>query len=659
MPVDNALAREQYERYAYARDSGHIQYIQKAEKCDNFFYGEQWDSAVENRLRRQGKPVLTINKTFATAVAIMGSYLENQVDVGFRPAKDGTDEVAQALSKVYLQISAENYLKWLRAEVAADGFITSRGFYDVRMRFDHQMRGYVDISLLNPKNVLPDADADSYDPDDWGEVFITKWLTPDEIELNYNKHDADILRQREFTEYMGFDTVDWTRDSFGMTHRYSVYRDPSAFKNRRIRLLERQFRELAMVPHFVDIATGDMTAVPADFDEEKIRRVMQYANAKSDNLTIVKRKAKRIRWCVTADNIVLHNEVSPYKHFTPVPYFPVFRRGRTLGFVEHWLSPQEQLNKAESQELHIINTTANSGWKLKTGSLQNMDVEELEERGAETGLVLELTEPNDAEKIQPNQVPTGIDRVSAKADNFIKEISGQGDSQRGLDRADVAAKAIMAKQAAGGVNLAWALFNLQRTDHLLTRNVLDLVQEYYTEERVLKITSNDLNPKSEQLTVNQVTPEGTVVNDLTLGRYEIVITNVPARDTFEETQFDEALKLREQGVAIPDEVLIKHSHLQDKGEIAQEIARRNGGGDPTQAQQQMQQLEVELKRTEVAERQARAEFSKAEAALNAARARKTAQEVMQGQDGQGGDPNEQLKLEQQHQKDMEELMQLQ
>jgi hypothetical protein len=55
---------------------------------------------------------------------------------------------------------------------------------------------------------------------------------------------------------------------------------------------------------------------------------------------------------------------------------------------------------------------------------------------------------------------------------------------QGFDREDVAAKAIQAKRQAGSTNLAKPLDNLDRTDFILARNVLDLVQEFYTEERL-------------------------------------------------------------------------------------------------------------------------------------------------------------------------------
>lgn len=73
------------------------------------------------------------------------------------------------------------------------------------------------------------------------------------------------------------------------------------------------------------------------------------------------------------------------------------------------------MNKISSQELHIVNTTANSGWIVESGSLAGMDADDLEEHGAETGLVLEFNRgSNPPAKIPPNQIPTGLDRISQK-----------------------------------------------------------------------------------------------------------------------------------------------------------------------------------------------------------------------------------------------------
>ena len=140
-------------RYAYCRDNGHITFVQKANLCDDYFSGIQWDPIIKKRLERQGKPVLTINKTLATLAAVMGEQLKNRADISFKPLKGGTQGTATALNKVYIQIANNNKLDWVEANVADDGFISSRGFYDCRPIFDDHMQGEVKCKSLDHRNV--------------------------------------------------------------------------------------------------------------------------------------------------------------------------------------------------------------------------------------------------------------------------------------------------------------------------------------------------------------------------------------------------------------------------------------------------------------------------------------------------------------------------
>ena len=605
---DVTLAREQYKRYEYARDLGHLRFLEKAQKCADYFDGQQWEENVRAQLKAQGKPILTINKIFATLITILGQQVEQNSDVSFEPTSGGSDAVAGALSQVWVQIAQNNKLSWLQSEVAMDGFISSRGYYDVRMDFDDQLKGEVKITKIPYKNVMPDPDANSYDPDEWADVIVTKWMTPDEIEILYGKDFAEIFRSRGSSGSYLYDSIDYRRDSFGSNTTISQ-------TTNLVRVLERQYRKIDLALHFVDPTTGDTRVVPSDWGRAQIARVAQAAGVK-----VIKRKLRRIRWTVSADDQILHDDWSPYTHFTVVPFFPVFFNGRTIGLVENLLSIQEQLNKAESQELHVINTTANSGWKLKAGSLQNMDADELEQRGGQTGLVMELQDVSDAEKINPNQIPTGLDRVATKSDNHIKELSGQGDSIRGLDRADVAAKAIMAKQAAATINLAVPLANLSRTQHMLAGRVLNLVQDYYSEERLIKIVGDGISKPSQEVTVNQVTPEGEIVNDLTLGEYSVVVTTVPARDTYRQTQFEQAMALRKEGIKIPDDELVKLSNIGQKTAILQAMS-----GPPNPAVQ----IELQAKELENSQTAANIKLAEAQAALAAANAHKIAQATIE------------------------------
>lgn len=626
---DESIVREQYERYIYARDNGHVNYLTKAERCDAFYNGNQWNEADKAKLNRQRRPALTLNKTLPSVAVIQGQQLSNRSDVSFRPSSSGNPETAEALDKLWLHIANNNKLDQIESDVFTDGIITSRGFYDVRLDFDDNIFGDIRIKQLNPYNVILDPDAEEYEPKNWKEVWQTKWLSHDDIARVYGKDVANELKGKVQSRYeIGYDFVDKRYGSFGGSdRRVGDEFDPDATHRRRFRVLERQHRTKSIRPHFVDMVTGETRLIPEHWDDEKIAYVVQ-----TYNLQVIKRPHEAVDWTVTIDDVLAHNETSPYSCFTIVPYFPFFRHGQTVGLVENMIDPQELYNKTKSQELHVINSTANGGWQGEEGQLANMSEEELEHRGAETGLVImrkKGTEP--LQKIQPNQIPTGLDRIGFQAAEDLKEISMASDSLRGFDREDVAAKAIMAKQAMGAGNFAMPLENLQRTRGILAERVLDLVQEYYTEERAFMVTGNDLTSQPEELVVNQMSPEGEIVNNLQAGEYSVAITTVPARNSFEETQFQQAKELREMGIPIPDDILIENSNLQRKHEIAQRIRELQGDGEPTEAQQQMQALELQIKQLEAAKMDAEAKKIQADAVLSLVRA----QDIAEGEENDG------------------------
>jgi hypothetical protein len=640
MPVDAAKSQENWLRFQYCRDRGHLDFITKADRCEQFFVGEQWSKDDLARLKEQRRPAMTINKILSTMSNILGEQIHNRTEILFRPKNGSPAEVAEALTKIWMHVSQENQLPWVRSDVFCDGLVRSRGFYDVRLKFNDSMEGELQITQLNSKNVVIDPDADAYDPDTWNDVFITKWLSGQDIAILYNEEDGEYLANREGSSYVyGFDSLERTRDRFGGLMPVAGYYDVGDKQNvrRNVRVLERQYRKLDKQLHFVDIETGDMRPVPMGWDRNRIANLLEKAGG---NLSTTKKLVKRIRWCVTADNVVLHDDWSPYKHLTPVPYFPYFRYGKTVGVVENLLGPQEILNKVSSQELHIVNTTANSGWVVEAGSLVNMTIEELEAKGAQTGLVLEYQKGfNPPEKITPNSTPTGLDRISYKAEEHIKGISGVSDSMQGFDREDVAAKAIAYKQARGSVNQTKVLDNLERTDYILARNCLDIIQEFYTEPRIINIIGADVTQAPEEVRINQFDETtGKIANDLTLGEYDITITTSPHRASLEDSQFEQARAMREIGVAIPDSVLIENSRLMRRADIIKQM----GDDKNSPEAQAAAQLDQRAREAEVSGMEGDAAKKHAEAA-------KIAQEA------QGGDQAEIAKMQAELQMERERL----
>lgn len=575
--MSERLARETWERYEYGRDRGHRDYCAAAKLCERFYLGGglQWSAEDLAALQAAGRPAHEINLVMPAVNAAIGYQIHNRLDIAFRPRGGiADDHLATVHSKVAMQIADRNHLHWRETEVFADGLIQQRGFFDVRVSFDDNLMGSVEIVTLDPLDVIPDPDAKGYEPEGWRDVLVTRWLTLDEVELLYGKAMRKEVEASKPTDSdFGDETAEEGRNKFGGNGGlYGAWQGGGYGTIPRVRIVER--REWRLFRQDVAISpTGDV-------------RPLADGETPPDGAVVTKRMARRPRLTVVTESIVLHDDWSPYRRLMIVPFFPVFRRGQTRGMVDNAISPQEILNKEVSQYLHVLNTTANSGWLVEEGSLVNLTTEDLEAQGAQTGLVVEykMGRPPPA-KIPANQIPTGIDRLIDRSSRFMQEATGITEAFKGMSEQVESGIAVQSRQQAAQNAIALALDNLGRTRHLLAEHILELVQQFYTEPRILRITETDAfgRQQSVELAVNQPTAAGPAFNDLTVGEYDVVISEQPMQVTFENSQFQQALELRKAGVAVPDEIVIRHSNLADKEEVARMMAERGQPVDPTLA----------------------------------------------------------------------------
>lgn len=594
------LAKTQWDRYRSVLTRGHAEFQKRAQENENFYLGMglQWSEEARQILEDQDKPVLEIDMIFSIVNTVAGYQTQSRLDLAFKPRETGDQDLSDVLTKISMHILDENHFPWVESEVFRDGIIQSRGFFDVRLEFDENMYGNIKITSRDPLDILPDPDAKSYNPDEWQDIMETKWMTITDIEDLYGKAGAKkVKRYMPDDQDFGEGEIGATRNKFagrehlsGSSWTWDDTGEPHA------RLIERQWWKLQMREHYMDMNTGDLRLVPDDISTKE-----KNAFAKANEFEIVKKLSKRVRWTVSTEDVVLHDDWSPYDHFTIIPYFPYFRRGVTLGLVDNLKSPQELLNKVISQTLHVINTTANSGWQIEENSLTNMDTEDLEEVGGQTGLVIEYKAGREKpEKIMPNQIPTGLTDMYSRATGLITTISGVSDAFQGQQGNEITGVAIQSRVQQNAVQLASPMDNLYRSRHMLAERILELVQNFYTEQRMITVTSTDPTTgeqEQEQVVLNEPVYEDDIVkylNDTTQGKYDLVISDVPDQVTFQNAQFAQALEMRKFGIAIPDDVMITLSGISNKNEIAKRMAAQT----PEQAQAEARQADLEASKLE-------------------------------------------------------------
>lgn len=614
MATEYDTARYQYDNYRFCYDNGHADWVAKASKCFKFWSGDQWEPADRNRNTAAGRPSLTLNVVESMVRAMKGIHRALRHDVRFSPVSNANIQTARAQDAVWMHIQQQNDLDFLETDIYEKGIIMGRAYYEVRVSYDESIQGQVKIRQLRSQDVILDPSVDSYDTDDWPQVYTRRWVSYNDLLAMFGKQKADAIGFASMPSWLDYEDS-FMAQQMGRMPYYNTGSQGDPATVRAHMLLSRQYSLFKAKEVFIDLQTGDFSEIPESWDRNRIARVLET----TPGLSTMKRNVKTIRWDVTCENTVLHSEDSPYKRFTIIPFFPSFVDGVTMGGVEQLIDPQMMYNKITSQELHIINTTANSGYKLKTGALKNMTIQELEASGSKPGFVVELDNIENLEKFTPNSTPQGHDRLSFKADQIMRSLAGVSNQARGFAREDVASDAIESNQAAQDINFAGWMTNLHRSKRMLARAVLDCVQGHYTDTRVIMINTGSMYaPQMDEITINQPTPEGQMLNDVTQGRYTTVLVPAPSRVALSEADFTLLMKLRtEVGMAIPDSLLIELSPASNKAQIIQSMQ-----GDSNERQRAAE--EAAAKQAEVEQRKTLATAANQEAAaeLNRSRAEK-------------------------------------
>ena len=607
---DAMIAYANWSRYCYVKDRGHDTYCEEAKRLEDMYIGQgkQWLPDDRQYMEEEvGRKCIELNEIAEAINGALGYQVNNRVDIAFKPRGQGaTEQIASALSRVSMQIADNVKYPWHETQVFTDGMIQRRGYFELRMAFDDSMNGECALDVLDPLDVIPDPDAKSYDPDKWQDVTITRWLMLDEIESMYGTKARKLIEERNLTSEsdFGYDLADVERNKFGDEDRlYDAYMVEGGVL--RVRIIDRQHWKMSNT-RVVVYPTGDIR-VAANASMEKL------ASLRQQGCVVMLRPTRRVRWTVSACcDVLLHDDWSPYNHFTVIPYFPYFRRGKTKGGVDDLVGPQELLNKALSQFIHIVNSTANSGYTVEQNSLTNMTTEDLEENGAKTGVVLEYRKgANKPEKIQPNSVPSGMNELIGLASEKIRSISGNTDAMRGQGGKQQSGVAVQSQQFAAQMSLTIPLDNLQRTRHMLAGRMLELIQRFYDLPRLWRIEKMQPNgtKTTEELQTNWLDANNQVINNLTVGEYDVVITDQPSQITFENTQFNQAMDMRKIGLMIPDDVVLRYSNLADKSEIIDRMNSQQHSDPVAEAKAAADQARASLSAAQAVAKNVEALFS--------------------------------------------------
>lgn len=570
--------------------SGMSDWAKIATQSVDFYEGRQWTAEDLRKLQDEKRPALTINKIRPLINLAMGYHLNNQTHDRFMPGHDGTGtaEIAAALSAVTQQIDEMNESQFIDAEVFLDGLLTGRGFYDIRLDFSKNALGNVAVTAQDPFATYLDPDGDKYDINSGNYASTSRWVSIDEIYHHYGQMAADWVRPLvggmsamampggiyndgiEITPWRNFGGDQFDRGVWGV-FTDQLYDWVDTYR-KTVRLIDMQHWQQTNRWFFVDMDTGDQKAIPDSWDSARIERVMMWAQQERMPLVVQRKSVRRLRWTHLIGDIIVFDEWSPYDSMTLVPYFPYFRRGMTQGMVEPLIDSNREINVRRSARQNIVGRSSNSGWMVPEGGLTPEELENLEKNGGRPGFILKYktlgpngTTLSEPKQITPQQTPISIAELEKESASDLPEIAGINKASLGqVEQSNISGRAIKARQQQTVIGLEGFMANYRRSKRMMGSKKLELIQGYYTEQRIIRVTGKGRSPA--QVVINQKTAAG-IVNDVTLGQYSVKVDETSLSESFLEGQFNELMTMKAAGMPIPDEFVVEASSLGRKEEL--------------------------------------------------------------------------------------------
>lgn len=591
------LARRNVSMFSAASTAGHDRYTQQAFLNDAYYRGEQWTTEEVDQLG--DRPNLTLNLIFELVNRLLGLYSGSTYEIHVDPREVGQDSQRTVAMNAMMDYAGDKSgYRYSEAEMFANGIIKNRGYIDSSLGFEDNFLGKIAEDSVDPMDIIPDPGAKSYDPETWAYYLRLGWASLNAIEESYGETARNAAENS-----MNSAQQDWgvtgrgaPRNKFAgpdeqytfseMHYNSGTEKDP-AWK---IRIIELNEKKLELRWVLVDPITGDTESLPV-----KTTKAEAEERANAEGLELARKKVTTIHQVITAgDNVTLYEGLHSRPFYTITPFFPFFRGGNTPGFIDHLISPIDLLNKSASQMMHIINTTANSGWLVEDGSLVNIDEDDLEDVGSQSMLTLVYKRgASKPEKIKPNDIPRGIDNLTQLALMMIEKISGVKDVDVSQLNSEPAVKAAMKNAALPFVAIAE---NLDHTRNMIGKKRMWYLQHYYTGPRRLKIKSVGESGQEvdEDLDVN-VTDE----TDITADKYDIKVTGTSIYEAEDDVNFDQLVVMREKlGIPVSDNMIVKYSNIPEKDTLALAIQK---AGTPSPEEQAMQKRIADL---EIAQKEA-------------------------------------------------------
>jgi hypothetical protein len=508
--VDGAtdLIREMRERWDRALD--HDRDNRKEALVDlKFVAGEQWPDSVRLERESEGRPVLTINRMPQFVRQVTGDMRQNRPSIKVRPVDDRSDPI---IAKIFTGLirsieqqsdASESYIGG--AENAAR---CGMGHWRVLTQYSGDDVFDQDIviqPIVNPFAVVWDPQSIRVTREDAGWCFVI-----DRIPLvEFQKRWPDARS----TGWDGEDGTDGDKWFSGDDIRIAEYWHKKPY-----------IRTLALLRNgeVVDLSGGENDGLGQPYDIVETRDVESF---------------KVVRHLVSGCE-ELEPEVEWIGRWIPI--VPVIGEQVHIGerIVRHGVvrfarDPQQLYNYWRTTAAETIALAPKAPWLVTKEQIKGQEALWQEANVRNLPYLVYNPDPKAPglapSRVAPAPIPAALLTEANVANDDMKATTGIYDAALGAKSNETSGRAIMARQQESDVGALVYSDNLARSIRHTGVILVDLIPKVYDTARIVRILGED--DTEEFVAINAAQPDGSVLNDVRVGKYDVAVAVGPSYAT--------------------------------------------------------------------------------------------------------------------------------
>jgi hypothetical protein len=474
-----------------------------------FAAGDQWPVEIQNSRNLEARPCLTINKIDSYVRQVTNQQRQQRPRIKVHPVNNEADlKIAKTLEGITRHIEVNS-----NADTAYDNafdYAVRMGWGYWRVETDYVREDSFDQEIYirpihNPFTVYFDPNSVEPDGSDAEQCLITEVIPKATFREMYP--DAD--------DGSGF-TLRATGDSSAEWVMKEDIRIAEYFHT------ERKSTSLVLLSDGTKLYREDLP------DAE-----MMMAAGVS---IVSERKTYRkiIKWCkVTSMQVLEEGEwIGSYIPVVPVygAQLTVEDKRKKFGLVRHAKDPQRMYNFWRTSQTESIALAPKAKWLLAEGQDEGHE-NEWAQANIKSAPVLRYKQTDiegrvapQPTRLQPEPPPQGIMEAASSINNDLQAVLGIFDPNQ-MPSGNISGKALNGQQQQIDLSNYHFYDNLTRSIKHTGKIILDLIPKIYDAERVMRIIGDDGQP--DMVTINQRDAVGSVLNDVTVGEYDIVMDTGP------------------------------------------------------------------------------------------------------------------------------------